>query len=259
LSSFFDVTLGPLALVTLVLLIVELLFSLRPPWDDIVYSAQIAIWAVFLVAFVIEIALAPKKLLYLRRNWLLVLALFLPALRVFRAAQALRVLRVSRVARGLTVARGLATVSRATRTVRSFLGFSQMAYLGALVVIVWIAAGGLVYWLEGDRGSGFDSVADSLWWSASVITTVGISIEPETEEGRFVAILLRVFGVAVIGYVTARLAAFFLGGSQASSAKGTTGEVEALRREIAALRAELKDGAGGTPYAEPRTRPARHR
>jgi voltage-gated potassium channel len=144
LSAIFDLTLGPLALITLALLIAELLLQLSDPWSTIIYMAQIVIWVVFLLAFAIELSLAPKRLLYLRRNWLLVVALAVPALRVLRAAQALRFLQATRVVRGALLVRGIAAVNRAMIAIRGFLGFSQMAFLLTLTLLVWLASSALV-------------------------------------------------------------------------------------------------------------------
>ena len=242
LAAMFDVVLGPLALIAVGLLIMELLLRLSPPWNTLVYGTQLAIWAAFLVAFAVELTLAPRKLLYVRRNWLLVLALIVPALRIFRFASALRFLRSARAVRGAHVVRGFTSVNRAMRAVQSFLGFSQFALLAALTGIVWLAASGLVYYLETGTESGIDSVGHALWWSAAVLTTVGIDSDPVTTEGRLVAVALRVFAVAVIGYFTARLAAFFLGrrGGAEARTSAEAGDLQALQREIAALRDELK-------------------
>jgi voltage-gated potassium channel len=240
LAASFDVILGPLALIAVSLLIVELLVRLASPWNTAVYGAQLAIWALFLLAFVVELSLAPKKLLYLKRNWFLVIALIVPALRILRFARALRFLRSAPAMRSANVVRGLVSTNRAFAAVSSFLGFSQLALLAAVTCIVWLAASGLVYYLESGSESGIDSVSDALWWAAAVLTTVSINNDPTTGEGRFVAIVLRIFGVAVIGYFTARMAAFFFGNLRSASS-AADGEVAALRREIAALREELKE------------------
>ena len=44
------------------------------------------IWVIFVIPFVIELVLAPRKLAYLRSQWLTVLSLALPPLRVLRIA-----------------------------------------------------------------------------------------------------------------------------------------------------------------------------
>lgn len=246
LSAVFDVTLGPLALLAVSLLCIELLFSLRSPWNSIVYSLQVVIWGVFLMAFVLELALAPRRWQYLKRNWLLVIALVVPSLRILRASRSLQFLRSARVIRSTSVVRGFTSLRRGTQAIRSFLGFSQLAFLAALTAMVWLAASGLALFLERGTGSEIDSVSEALWWSASVLTTVSISTDPVTAEGRIVAIALRVFGVAVIGYFTARLAAFFFYGRREleSESELTAEDVRLLRQELAGLRQELRDLRG---------------
>jgi len=197
--------------------------------------------------FALEVAQAPDKLRYIRKNLLLVVALIIPALRILRAAQAVRVLRTGRVVRGLNVARSGASLNRGLRAIQGFLGFSQIALVAAVAICVWLIGAGLVSYLEQATGSGLGSIGHALWWSASVLTTVGISSEPESLEGRIVAIGLRLFGVAVVGYVTARLAAYILGSKRASD---SSNEMRLLREEIAALRNELHD-ARALSEAEP--------
>ncbi len=239
-SAVLDVILGPLALITLAFLLAELLVQLSYPWNRIVYVGQVAIWVVFLAAFVVELSLAPKKLLYLRRNWILVVSLGIPALRIFRIAQAMRVLRAARFVRSTSVVRSLTTLNRALRSLRGFLGFSQLAFVGVLTAVIWLVAAGLVYTLEAGVQGGITSVGTALWWSATTLTTVGASVEPVTTEGRVVAIGVQVFGVAVFGYLTARLAAFFFGSQRQKEDDDTRNDVRALRREIEELRQELK-------------------
>jgi voltage-gated potassium channel len=240
LSATFDVVLGPLALVTLCLFITELLVRLDSPWNTIVYGGQVAIWAVFLLAFVVELRLAPKKIQYLKRNWLLIVALVIPALRIFRAAQAIRVLRSAQAVRGTTVVRSYTSLYRATNVIRGFFSFSHTAFLGILAVIVWALSSGLVYYLEKGREGEINSLGDALWWAASILTTIGPNLEPVTLEGRIVSIAVRLFGIAIFGYLTARLAAYFLGGQADEPVGKQTDELREVRRELGAFQAEIR-------------------
>jgi voltage-gated potassium channel len=69
-----------LSLIWLILLIVELVWGLAPILRAIVN----VIWIVFVVDFLLRFFLAPRKLNYLRSNWLTAISLALPALRLFR-------------------------------------------------------------------------------------------------------------------------------------------------------------------------------
>src|SRR5690349_16204787 len=46
-----------------------------------------AIWGLFILDFVVELTIAPRKLSYLRQNWLTALSLLLPAFRMLRIFQ----------------------------------------------------------------------------------------------------------------------------------------------------------------------------
>jgi hypothetical protein len=70
------------------------------------------IWVMFLVEFLLRFGIAPAKLTFLQRNWLTLIALALPALRVLRITRALRLLRYTR---GLKLARLLTSVNRGLR------------------------------------------------------------------------------------------------------------------------------------------------
>ena len=64
----------------LVLLVVDLIWRLNP----LLQVISNVIWIIFTVDFVVTFTLAPHKLVYLTHNWLTVISLALPALRVFR-------------------------------------------------------------------------------------------------------------------------------------------------------------------------------
>lgn len=69
-----------LAFVWIALLIIEFAGG-EARWLD---RASNVIWAIFVGDFALRFALARGKLLYVRQNWLTLVSLALPALRVFR-------------------------------------------------------------------------------------------------------------------------------------------------------------------------------
>ena len=78
-----------LGFVWLGLLVIELTSNLSPALE----FAGIAIWVVFILDFALRFILAPDKSDYLKANWITALALFVPALRVFRIFRVVRVLQ----------------------------------------------------------------------------------------------------------------------------------------------------------------------
>lgn len=247
LTAFFDVALSVLALVFLGLFVLELTASLREPWASLVSRGQLLIWAIFVGAFVVELSVAPSKRRYLRHHWLVALSLALPLFRIFRVVRGLRVLRSTRALRGVNVARTLTTTNRALRSLADLAYVTQFAYLVMVTGVVTIVSAAAVPFFErGAADSTITSFGEGLWWAAALVTTVGSSTDPVTLEGRVLAVLLRLYGLVVFGYLTARLAVYFLGGSRREGERQQT-DLAQLRAEIQRL-AELIEADAGPEH-----------
>lgn len=97
-----------LAIAWLVLLVLELTSGLTPTQEVVVT----VIWVLFIFEFLLKLFLAPRKGWYLKNNWLTLLALFIPAFRVFRLLRAIRILQASRVVTTTKVVRALTSTRR---------------------------------------------------------------------------------------------------------------------------------------------------
>jgi voltage-gated potassium channel len=82
LENWLDLPMIILARVWLVLFVVELTIGLNP----LLQAFGTVIWIIFIFDFVLTFAIAPRKLAYLKNNWLSAIALLIPALRIFRIA-----------------------------------------------------------------------------------------------------------------------------------------------------------------------------
>jgi voltage-gated potassium channel len=231
-----------LAFIWLVLLVVELIWGLTP----LITAFGTSIWIVFIIEFGISLSLAPKKLTYIRRNWLTVIALVVPALRILRFARVVRLLRVSRAIRGMRLIKVVGSLNRAMQALRSSMSRRGLGYMGVLSCIVILVGAAGMYAFEGGRqeAEGFQSYGDALWWTAMIITTLGSEFWPRTFEGRVLGFLLSLFAFGVFGYFTAVLASFFIGHDaevERRTKAGTINSIESLRREIEALKEELRE------------------
>ena len=201
-----------LSAVWTVLLIVEFTRGLSP-WLQL---ASDLIWVAFVAQFGIEFLAAPDKRVYLRKRWVTALSLGLPALRLLRLVRVARLARLARAARGVRLARLLGAINRGMRTLAIGFGRRGLGYLLLLTLLVALtgAAGMYRFEIDAPGGPGFPDYATALWWTAMLLTTMGSEYWPRTPEGRVLCLLLAIYAFAVFGYVTAAIAAYFVGKDQ---------------------------------------------
>lgn len=228
-----------LGVVWLVLLVVELTRGLSSGFELL----GTAIWGVFVLDFGLRLTLAPKKVAYLKRNWLTVISLLIPAVRVFRIFRVVRLLRLARATRGVRLVRVVGSLNRGMRTLGGAMARRGFGYVLALTLLVTFvgAAGMLAFEREAPDGSPLDDYGTALWWTAMIMTTMGSEYWPKTPEGRVLCLLLALYAFAVFGYVTATLATFFIGQDARKDPAGVASNalLEEVRAELAALRQDL--------------------
>lgn len=246
LSDTLEIPMAVLGLAWLILLIVDLVRGLTPFMQATVDT----IWIIFILYFLLEFFLAPDKWEYLKRNSLTVISLFVPALRVLRFVRILRALRVLRAAPELQLVRVVGSINRGIAALKATFGRRNFGYVVAATVIVMLAgAAGMYAFEHGQPNGGFNTYGSSLWWTAMIITTMGSQAWPDTPGGRMLAFILAMYAFTVFGYVTATLASYFIDRDAENSQGAVAGStsVEALRAEVAALRADIQSLAQSLP------------
>ena len=79
------------------------------------------------------------------------------------------------------------------------------------IFVAYIAAVQITITERSVEGSNIKTFADGLWWAITTVTTVGYGDRyPTTSEGRFLAVLLMIVGISLIGVITASVAAWFV-------------------------------------------------
>ena len=193
-------------------------------------------WPVFLADYVLRLVLADSRWQFVRHNWIDGVAVVLPLLRPLRILSLIRVARV--IDRRLTTS----------------LHGRVAAYVSLTASLVLFMAS--LSELDAERGAPDATIStfgDALWWAFTTITTVGYGDRyPVTGQGRLVAVLLMLAGIALLGVVTAAVASWFVGrvteAAQADDDRAddrvreeVLAQVRELSEQVTLLRAELAD------------------
>lgn len=202
-----------LAVAFLGLFAAGLLLPQENVWRTRCDASVTVIWMIFIAEFVLRLVVAPRKRTFLRRNWLEALAVVVPALRLLRGLRLLRLARpllaFASAGRGASLFRIALAAGRLRRRVRRFLTVSRAVGVAAsTLLVVLLAAGGVLWFERGAPDADIVSFGDALWWSAANVTTVACDLNPVTTGGRIVAVMLMVYGVAVFGYFVSRAVTF---------------------------------------------------
>jgi voltage-gated potassium channel len=192
-------------------------------------------WLVFVVDYVVRLRLAYDKPAFVRHHPLDLVSVAVPALRPL---QLLRVVTVLDRVLG--------------RRLGSRVAVYAVAVTGAAVGL------GALSILDAERGAPgatITSFGDALWWAWATVTTVGYGDRyPVTSEGRAVAAVLMLCGIALLGLVTASLASFLVDRYQDEDDEEDQARDDArfavLHAELRALRKELRELRGAAPTAE---------
>lgn len=196
LSKFKQAMSIPLAVLGFIYLIVYALqvsIDLQPGTASALDSVSWSIYAVFALDLVMGLILMKSLVLFLRTNWLEIIALVVPFMRV------LRVLRIVVAIRGIRPLLKSRMASTAT-------------YLALLLPLTWFIGGVAV--LDAEKhvvGSHIANLPDALWWSLATITTVGYGdLYPISAEGKGVAAMIMLLGIALFSTCAGILASWIM-------------------------------------------------
>jgi voltage-gated potassium channel len=227
-SALTDLPLTAAAAIFLIAYSWEVIGDLKPPDDTIAEAIMWIVWAFFVVDYVVNFVLAPRKVRWFFLHFHEFLIVALPALRPLRLLRLITLLAVLQRGAG-----------------RALRGRIAVYAAGASIVLVYVASLAILDVERHAPGSHIHNIGDAIWWACVTITSVGYGdIEPVTFIGRVIAVGVMVAGIALLGTVTATLASFFID-RVADTAKVESDETQEalalLTAEIALLRKEVAE------------------
>ncbi|WP_433432154.1 potassium channel family protein [Nonomuraea sp. CA-141351] len=155
---------------------------------------QQAAWALFAADYLIRVWLADRRWHFIATHIPSLLVVLLPLLR------------------HLAVLRSLLLLTALMRRVTLPFRMRVTVYVSGWACFLALVGGIAV--LDAERRSADPTIvtlADALWWALTTMTTVGYGdLYPTTLEGRLIAATLMLSGIALLGVVTASIAAWFV-------------------------------------------------
>lgn len=151
------------------------------------------IWAIFIIDFVIRFFMHDSKKLFLKRNVIELIGLILPFFRAFRMFR-------------VVIAIGF--LARAAQSLQARINI----YLGLILPLLVFTCSLGVYEAEHDaQNATITNFGDAIWWAFVTVTTIGYGdYYPVTFEGRAIAVLLMLSGLALVSVITVSFASWFL-------------------------------------------------
>ncbi|MEN8115588.1 MAG: ion transporter [Bacteroidota bacterium] len=212
-GKLFDVALLVVILVSVALVMLESVPTIRDNNQQILKISEWIITIIFTLEYVLRITIVKKPFKYIFSfygiiDFLSVIPTYLSliivgshSLVIIRILRLLRVFRILKLTRYTQAGKTLASAIWASREKISVFIF--------FVVILVIIVGTIMYLVEGEE-HGFTSIPRGIYWAIVTLTTVGYgNISPETPSGQFLASIVMIMGYAIIavptGIVTAEI------------------------------------------------------
>ena len=209
----FDVGLILVILLSIGVVMIESVRSLRETYGDELRLAEWVFTALFTAEYILRMMCVQRPALYARSFFGLVdLMSLLPTYVsvLIPGAQALSVIRTLRILRVFRVLKLAHYVSESEVLMRAlYASRRKIAVFMFAVVTLVIIFGSLMYVVEGPE-HGFTSIPRGLYWAVVTMTTVGYGdISPQTNVGQGIAAFIMILGYGIIavptGIVTAQM------------------------------------------------------
>ena len=189
-GKLFDVILLILILISVLMVMLESVPALGSKYKHLFTAVEWIITILFSIEYILSF-FGIIDFLSTIPMYLTVFFIDIHNLMALRALRLLRVFRILKLTRFIGESESLARALRASR-------HKIMVFLTMVIIL-----GTLMYLIEFDRGSGFDSIPKSVYWAIVTLTTVGYGdIAPITPFGQFIASIIMIMGYGIIAVPT---------------------------------------------------------
>jgi voltage-gated potassium channel len=221
------------AVVSLLLVVLETFLHIPPGVLSVLRTVDTLSCLVFLADVFVRWRREKFAASYWRWAWIDVLA-SIPFEPAFRSLQAIRIYRFIRLVR---VLKKLSTLTSGTS-----LNEKLLALPGVTLVMVLFSTMLMVEVERSAPNATIKSGGDALWWALTTVTTVGYGdTYPVTTEGRIIASVMMLIGIALFGSMSAIVTSKLILPKETRDHEELRHEIRSLHAEIRELRRHLPD------------------
>jgi voltage-gated potassium channel len=194
-------------------------------------SLDWAVWSVFVIEFLIIVALAPRVRV-LSPLTIADLAVVLVSFPLFPNLLAL--VRLARLVRLLRLARLASVTTLGLAALKEILGRRGLLYTILITSLLILVGGGCLSILEPETVKG--GFGDGIWWAIVTASTVGYGdIAPTTVPGRLIAVLLMLVGIGLMSALAASITSYFVQQSTGTEMKDVAARLDRIERLLEKL------------------------
>ena len=189
------------------------------------------IWLFFTIETCSLCFLVNDKINYLRSNWLNVIIIICGIPILWANTPLVGVLR------GLRLLIFLSLMLQLSKSIRRILARNHLGPTLFVSCIFIVTAGYLIAGID----PSIETPADGIWWAWVTATTVGYGdIVPSSPEGRIIAGILILLGVALLSIITANTSAYFIAGQKGDDDSSDSSRLDSIEAQLNRIEQELK-------------------
>ncbi|SEV96366.1 potassium channel family protein [[Clostridium] fimetarium] len=196
-NTIYEVAMGLLAATAVAFAMIDITARLEG-WQIIIDNM---VYVIFIIDYFTRLLMSKEKKQFIKSNIFDLIAIipFNSVFRIFRFAKLTRLTKLTKLFKLIAYA------MRLFKKTKKFFDTNGFKYI-ILITMAFIAiGGGLIHYAEGL------SFQDGIWWAFVTASTVGYGdISPETGLGRFIATILMLVGIGMIGSLTSTITSYFL-------------------------------------------------